>query len=375
MYRIWLLFDPRRALVALFAFLFTLALLIHFILLSTPRFDWIGGGAAVPATCRRCRHCRHRIKPSGGCKPARLTKRRLAATGFFVSAWATPCLLEVTVPDHRTRKNGHAQFREKIPGARRHACSAETCSIFGSARSMSGFFGVTTHLLQHSRHRADHLGSGDRPDLEYLADRHRTPQYLLRPRASRHWSKAAYGKSSPSAPLAPSVHGPCAQVEICRKLGMGLHMCRSPMRWRCSPMSRLEHYPARADGRLGQWLSLWHHGAFGLGFKHRLQLSQLRIQPGAYDRGNLFFTTTFALALHASLVLSAINPVAKAKRSKPRNTRIRFSATSSAIPSARSASTALACSSRSAPGFSARCASSSAGRSGPRAGHPGGAGG
>ncbi|MDE8347329.1 MAG: light-harvesting antenna LH1, alpha subunit [Acidocella sp.] len=48
MYRVWLLFDPRRALVALFAFLFTLALLIHFILLSTPRFDWIGGGAAMP---------------------------------------------------------------------------------------------------------------------------------------------------------------------------------------------------------------------------------------------------------------------------------------------------------------------------------------
>jgi light-harvesting complex 1 alpha chain len=47
MYRIWLLFDPRRALVALFAFLFILALVIHFILLSTPRFDWIGGGAAV----------------------------------------------------------------------------------------------------------------------------------------------------------------------------------------------------------------------------------------------------------------------------------------------------------------------------------------
>ena len=48
MYRIWLLFDPRRALGALFAFLFTLALLIHFILLSTPRFDWIGGGVATP---------------------------------------------------------------------------------------------------------------------------------------------------------------------------------------------------------------------------------------------------------------------------------------------------------------------------------------
>ena len=32
--QIWLLFDPRRALVALFTFLFVLALIIHFILLS-----------------------------------------------------------------------------------------------------------------------------------------------------------------------------------------------------------------------------------------------------------------------------------------------------------------------------------------------------
>ena len=43
MYKIWLLFDPRRALVALSAFLFTLALLIHFILLSTDRFNWLEG--------------------------------------------------------------------------------------------------------------------------------------------------------------------------------------------------------------------------------------------------------------------------------------------------------------------------------------------
>jgi light-harvesting complex 1 alpha chain len=43
MWRIWLLFDPRRVLVGLFVFLFTLALLIHFILLSTSRFNWIEG--------------------------------------------------------------------------------------------------------------------------------------------------------------------------------------------------------------------------------------------------------------------------------------------------------------------------------------------
>ena len=43
MYRIWLLFDPRRALIGLFAFLFVLALVIHFILLSTDRFNWLEG--------------------------------------------------------------------------------------------------------------------------------------------------------------------------------------------------------------------------------------------------------------------------------------------------------------------------------------------
>lgn len=50
MWKIWLLFDPRRALVALFTFLFVLALVIHFILLSTNKFNWLDGGAkAMPA--------------------------------------------------------------------------------------------------------------------------------------------------------------------------------------------------------------------------------------------------------------------------------------------------------------------------------------
>ena len=45
MWRIWLLFDPRRALVALFGFLFVLALVIHFVLLSTNKFNWLDGPA------------------------------------------------------------------------------------------------------------------------------------------------------------------------------------------------------------------------------------------------------------------------------------------------------------------------------------------
>lgn len=43
MYKIWMLFDPRRILVAMGAFLFTLALLIHFILLSSPHYHWLSG--------------------------------------------------------------------------------------------------------------------------------------------------------------------------------------------------------------------------------------------------------------------------------------------------------------------------------------------
>ena len=45
MWRLWLLFDPRRTLVALFTFLFALALIIHFILLSTDRFNWLAAEA------------------------------------------------------------------------------------------------------------------------------------------------------------------------------------------------------------------------------------------------------------------------------------------------------------------------------------------
>jgi light-harvesting complex 1 alpha chain len=54
MWKVWLLFDPRRVLVGLFVFLFVLALLIHFILLSTSRFNWIEGPhkAAAPTAAQ-----------------------------------------------------------------------------------------------------------------------------------------------------------------------------------------------------------------------------------------------------------------------------------------------------------------------------------
>ena len=52
MWRLWLLFDPRRTLIALFTFLFALALLIHFILLSTNKYNWIEGSKGKVAAAQ-----------------------------------------------------------------------------------------------------------------------------------------------------------------------------------------------------------------------------------------------------------------------------------------------------------------------------------
>jgi light-harvesting complex 1 alpha chain len=46
MWRLWLIYDPRRTLSVLFVFLFGLAVLIHFIVLSTDRYSWIEGPRA-----------------------------------------------------------------------------------------------------------------------------------------------------------------------------------------------------------------------------------------------------------------------------------------------------------------------------------------
>ena len=49
MWRIWRLYDPLRALVIQGIFLFSLAAMIHLILLSTNKFNWLDGPKAQPA--------------------------------------------------------------------------------------------------------------------------------------------------------------------------------------------------------------------------------------------------------------------------------------------------------------------------------------
>ena len=49
MWRIWRLFDPLRAMVVQGVFLFALAAMIHLVLLSTNKFNWLDGPKAGPA--------------------------------------------------------------------------------------------------------------------------------------------------------------------------------------------------------------------------------------------------------------------------------------------------------------------------------------
>lgn len=51
MWRFWKIFDPRPYLVALWAFNFVLAIVIHFVLLSTERFNWLDA-AGTPSVAQ-----------------------------------------------------------------------------------------------------------------------------------------------------------------------------------------------------------------------------------------------------------------------------------------------------------------------------------
>ncbi|AUB85382.1 light-harvesting antenna LH1, alpha subunit [Candidatus Thiodictyon syntrophicum] len=55
MHKIWLIFDPRRSLIALFGSLAVLALLIHLILLSTANFNWLDTAYAKAPISRPAR--------------------------------------------------------------------------------------------------------------------------------------------------------------------------------------------------------------------------------------------------------------------------------------------------------------------------------
>ncbi len=52
MWRVWRLYDPRRAMVVQGVFLFGLAAMIHLILLSTNKFNWLDGAKKAPVAAQ-----------------------------------------------------------------------------------------------------------------------------------------------------------------------------------------------------------------------------------------------------------------------------------------------------------------------------------
>ncbi len=163
------------------------------------------------------------------------------------------------------------------------------------------------------------------------------------------------------------------EVEICRKLGIGYHV---PFAFSVAIFAYVTLVVIRPF-----LMGAWGHG-FPYGILSHLdwvsnvgyQYLHFHYNPAHMLGVTFFFTTTFALSLHGSLILSSTNPP-KGEVVKTPSTRTPSSATRSATRSARSASIASACSSPSRRGSGARSASSSAARSGPAAGPNGGAGG
>jgi photosynthetic reaction center L subunit len=97
------------------------------------------------------------------------------------------------------------------------------------------------------------------------------------------------------------------EVEICRKLGMGLHV---PVAFGAAILAYVTLVVIRPF-----LLGAWGHGfPYGI-FSHLDWVSNVGYQylhfhynPAHMIAVSLFFTTTLALAMHGSLVLSAINP-------------------------------------------------------------------
>ena len=133
------------------------------------------------------------------------------------------------------------------------------------------------------------------------------------------------------------------EVEICRKLGMGYHV---PVAFGFAIFAYVSLVVIRPV-----LLGAWHFGfPYGI-FSHLDWVSNTGYQylhfhynPAHMLAVSFFFTTTLALCTVRWCSRQSIRP--KAKRSRPRNMKIPSSAISSAIRSARSASTASACCSR-----------------------------
>ena len=146
------------------------------------------------------------------------------------------------------------------------------------------------------------------------------------------------------------------EVEICRKLGIGYHV---PFAYGVAIFAYFTLVVIRPLllGRMGPRLPVRDHEPPRLGVEHRLPVPALPLQPGAHA-GRQLLLHDGAGARAARLAHPVGRPIRRrASPSRPRSTRTRTSATSSATRSARWACTGSGCSSRSPPASGAPSAS------------------
>ena len=306
MWRIWLLFDPRRALVALFTFLFVLALLIHFILPQhrplqlAGRSAQEGNGDDLDAGRDACAKTIAALSAAIGnreraSRPSRIRKDdgALEITGRRDGVRLGSLAMAMLSFERKYRVRGGTLIGGDL-------------FDFWVGPFFVGFFGVTTLFFSVMGTLLIIWGASQGPTWNLW-------QISIAP------PDLSYGLG-----MAPLLEGGlwqlitiCAigafvswalrEVEICRKLGIGYHV---PFAFGVAIFAYVTLVVIRP-----LLMGAWGHG-FPYGIMSHLdwvsntgyQYLHFHYNPAHMLAVSFFFATTFALSLHGSLILSSTNP-------------------------------------------------------------------
>ena len=299
-YKIWLIFDPRRVFVAQGVFLFLLAAMIHLVLLSTPVLQLV-----------RHRGCQVRPRRAGGrvtgTDPCCGRRQPPATTLTIVHRQSTVTRIRVAgrLPASGEGSMALLSFERKyrVPGG---TLVGGNLFDFWVGPFYVGFFGVTTFFFAALGTILIFYGAAMEGDLEPLAD-------LDRSAADRIWpggGPAAEGglwQIITICAIGAFVSWALREVEICRKLGIGLHV---PFAFGVAIFAYVTLVVIRPI-LMGAWGYAFPYGIFShldwvsnTGYTY----GNFHYNPAHMIAVSFFFTTALALALHGGLILSAANP-------------------------------------------------------------------
>jgi photosynthetic reaction center L subunit len=262
-------------------------------------------------------------------------------------------------------------FEKKVPRPRRDADRRRSVRLLGGP-FLRGLFRGHDSLFRLAGNNPDLLGRGHAGHVQPLDDQHRAarPEYGL---GFAPLLEGGLWQIITICAVGAFVSWALREVEICRKLGMGYHV---PFAFSFAIFAYVTLVVFRP-----LLMGAWGHGfPYGI-FSHLDWVSNVgyaylhfHYNPAHMLAVTFFFTTTFALALHGGLILSAANPEKGEEMKTPdhEDTFFRdFIGYSVGTLGIHRVGLLLALNA----GFWSASASSSPARSGPRAGPNGGTGG